>query len=211
MRQVTGAGEVAAVAVNLHAVVVEDVVVEAREEPHLVFPERLPVVAVPIEGVRERDHPLQPVARGTAKQQQRLEIRVLLQLLKHGLHILQVVEVEAEVARVLDDGLVDAHREDAGEGAVVELVRLVLSAVPLVLDRAVFTGAVFGVVADDVVEHIDQVPHLVRVFVRDGAPEDAEAGQSLQVALRRRLHGVVVRCAPEIHRRGVAFVCVHGL
>lgn len=53
MRQVTGAGEVAAVAVNLHAVVVEDVVVEAREETHLVFPERLPVVAVPIEGVRE--------------------------------------------------------------------------------------------------------------------------------------------------------------
>lgn len=211
MRQVTGAGEVAAVAVNLHAVVVEDVVVEAGKEPHLVFPERLPVVAISIEGVCERDHPLQPVTRGTAKQQQRLEIRVLLQLLKHGLHILQMVEVEAEVARVLDDSLVDTHREDAGEGAVVKLVRLVLSSVPLILDRAIFTGAVFGVVTDDVVEHIDQVHHLVRVFVRDGSSEDAEARQSLQVALRRGLHGVVVGCALEVHRRGVAFVGVHGL
>lgn len=211
MRQETGARQVAALAVNLHAVVIEDVVVEAGEESHLVFPERLPVVAVSIEGVRERDHPLQTVARGTAKQQQRLEVRVFLQGLKHGLHILQVVEVEAEVARVLDDGLVRPHREDAGEGAVVELVRLVLPAVPLILDGAILVGAVLGVVADDVVVHIDQVHHLVRVFVRDGSPEDAEARQLLQVAFCRRLHGVIVRRTPEIHRRGVGLIHVHGL
>ena len=95
MRQETGARQVAALAVHLHAVVVEDVVVEAREEPNLVFPEGLPVVAVSKEGICERHHPLQPVARGTAKQQQRLKVRVFLQGLKHSLHVLQMVEVEA--------------------------------------------------------------------------------------------------------------------
>ena len=170
MRQETGARQVAALAVNLHAVMVEDVVVEAREESHLVFPESLPVAAVAEEGVRERHHPLQPVARGAAKQQQRLKVRVFLQGPKHGIHFLQVVEVQADVARVLDDGLVRPHREDAGESAVVEHVSLVLSAVPLILDGAVLIGAVLGVVADDVVVHIDQVHHLVGVFVRDGSP-----------------------------------------
>lgn len=197
--------------VNLHTIVVEDVVVETGEEPNLVFPGRLPIVAVSKERVRERHHPLQPVARGTAKQQQRLKVRVFLQGLKHSLHVLQVVEVQADVARVLDNGLVRPHREDAGEGAVVELVRLILSAVPLVLDGAVLAGAILGVVADDVVEHIDQVHHLVRVFVRDGSPEDAEAWHLLQVAFCRRLHGVIVWRAPEIHRRGVGLVHVHGL
>lgn len=211
MRKETGARQVAALAVNLHAVVVEDVVVETGEEPHLVFPESLPVAAIAEEGIRERHHPLQPVPRGTAKQQQRLEVRVFLQGLKHGLHVLQVVKIEAEIARVLDDGLVRPHREDAREGAVVELVRLILPTVPLVLDRAVLAGAVFGVVADDVVEHIDQVHHLVRVFVRDGSPEDAETRQFLQVAFCRRLHGVIIRRAPEIHRRGVGLIHVHGL
>ena len=211
MRQETGARQVAALAVHLHAVVVEDVVVEAREESHLVFPEGLPVAAIAEERIRERHHPFQPVARGAAKQQQRLEVRVFLQGLKYGLHVLQVVKIEAEIARVLDDGLVRPHREDAREGAVVELVRLVLPSVPLVLDRPVLAGAVFGIVADDVVEHIDQVHHLVRVFVRDGSPKDAEARQLLQVAFCRRLHGVIVRRTPEIHRRGVGLIHVHGL
>lgn len=81
--------------VNLHTIVVEDVVVETGEEPNLVFPGRLPIVAVSKEGICERHHPLQPVARGTAKQQQRLKVRVFLQGLKHSLHVLQMVEVEA--------------------------------------------------------------------------------------------------------------------
>lgn len=81
--------------VNLHTIVVEDVVVETGEEPNLVFPGRLPIVAVSKERVRERNHPFQPVARGTPKQQQRLEIWIMLQLLKHGLNRLQMVEVEA--------------------------------------------------------------------------------------------------------------------
>ena len=211
MRKETGAGEVPALAVNLHAIVVEDIVVQTREETHLVFPKRLSIVAVSIKGVRERDHPLQPVTRWTPKQQKRLKVRVFLQGFKHSLHVLQVVEVEAEVARVLDDGLIRPHRKDAGEGAVVEFVRLVLSSVPFILDGAVLVSAVFGIVADDVVEHIDQVHHLVGVFIRDGSPEDAKARHVLQVAFRRRLHGVAVRCAPEIHRWGVGLVHVHGL
>lgn len=197
--------------VNLHTIVVEDVVVETGEEPNLVFPGRLPIVAVSKERVRERHHPLQPVARGTAKQQQRLKVRVFLQGLKHSLHVLQVVEVQADVARVLDNGLVRPHREDAGEGAVVELVRLILPPIPFLLDAAVLLCAVFGIVADDVVEHINQVHHLVGVFVRDGSSEDAEAWQLLQVTMRRRLYGIVVRCAPKIHDWGIAFVDVHGL
>lgn len=197
--------------VNLHTIVVEDVVVETGEEPNLVFPGRLPIVAVSKERVRERNHPFQPVARGTPKQQQRLEIWIFLQGLKHSLHVLQVVEVQADVARVLDNGLVRPHREDAGEGAVVELVRLVLPPIPFLLDAAVLLCAVFGIVADDVVEHINQVHHLVGVFVRDGSSEDAEAWQLLQVTMRRRLYGIVVRCAPKIHDWGIAFVDVHGL
>ena len=112
---------------------------------------------------------------------------------------------------MLDDGLVGTDGEDAGESAVVEHVGLVLSAVPLILDGAVLVGTVLGIAADDVVIHIDQVHHLVGILVRDGSPEDAEARHVLQVAFGRRLHGVVVRRTPEIHRRGVGLVHVHGL
>ena len=83
--------------VHFHAVMVEDVVVEAGEKPDLVFSEGLPVAAVAEEGIRERDHPFQPVTRGAAKQQQRLKVRVFLLGLKHSLHILQMVEVEADI------------------------------------------------------------------------------------------------------------------
>jgi len=75
---------------------------------------------------------------------------------------------------VLDDGLICAFGEDAAEGTIVKLGRFVLAAIPLILDGAVLVCAVFGVVADDVVEDINQVDDLVGILIGDGSPVDGE-------------------------------------
>ena len=182
MRQVAGTGKVAAVLIHFDAIVVEDIVVEAGEKSNLVLAVRLTIFAIAEKRVVEGYDPFETVARGAAEEQQRLEILVLLQGLKGGFDILQVVEVEADVARVLNDGGIVADGEDAGEGAVIEHVCLELAAVSLIFDGAAFIGAVFGVVADDVIVDINQVDDLVGVFVGDRSAEDVEAWQLLKVA-----------------------------
>lgn len=112
---------------------------------------------------------------------------------------------------MLDDGFVGTDGEDAREGAIVEFVGFELTAVLVYLDATILACAVFCIVADDVIEDIDQVDDLIRVFVGDRPAEDGEGRHVLQVARWRRLDGIVIGCSPEIHGRGVGNVGIHEL
>lgn len=57
MRKETGSGKVAAAAIDLDIIVVEDVVVEADEKSLLVLPYRFPRIAIATEGIGEGNDP----------------------------------------------------------------------------------------------------------------------------------------------------------
>ncbi len=83
---------------------------------------------------------------------------------------------------MLDDGFIGTDGEDAAEGAVVELIGFVLAAVSIIFDGAQLIGAVFGIVANDVVEYINQVDDLIGMLVGDGSSEDGERRHLGEVA-----------------------------
>ncbi len=82
---------------------------------------------------------------------------IFFQLSEGGFDIFQVVEIEADIAGMLDDGFVGTDGEDAREGAIVEFVGFVLTAVLVYLDATVLACAVFCIVADDVIEDIKKM------------------------------------------------------
>jgi len=79
------------------------------------------VVAVAAFGQIDRNHPFEAVAGGAAEEQLRLKVFVRLELAEKALNVLQVVEIEAEQAAVLDEFVFLADGEGAGKGTVVEL------------------------------------------------------------------------------------------
>ena len=112
---------------------------------------------------------------------------------------------------MLNDCLIGTDGENTAESAIVKFIGFVLAAISIIFDGAEFVGAVFGKVADDVVEDIYQIDDLIRVFVGDGSSEDGKAWHILQVTRRRRLDSVVVRSAPEVHGGSAGLIGIHGL
>jgi hypothetical protein len=73
---------------------VEDVIVEACKETDLVIAVGFTIFAITEIGIMEGYDPFEAIPRRAAEKQQGLKISVLLQGLKDGFDILQVVEVQ---------------------------------------------------------------------------------------------------------------------
>jgi len=125
------------------------------------------------------DNPLEPVTAGRAEHQLGLEVGVVQERPLEDVYVLNVVEVETEVAAVFHQVVVGPLGEHAGEGAVGEVGRLVVAPDVLVFDGAEFLGLGLSVGTGDVVPGIQQRDGLVRSLVRDRSLEEGEGGERL--------------------------------
>ena len=123
--------------------------------------------------------PLEAVSAGGAKHQLGLEVRVVQERPLERFKVLDVVEIQTEVAAVFHQLVVGPLAEHARERAVCEVSRLVLASGVLVFDGTKFLGLRLGVVAGDVVPDIEQRDGLVRRLVRDRCLEEGERRERL--------------------------------
>lgn len=124
------------------------------------------------------DNPFESVTAGKAEHQLGFEVRVVLERPLEGVYVLNVVEVEAEVAAMFYQVVVGPLGEHTGEGAVGEVGRLVVAPDVLVFDGAEFLGLGLSVVTGDVVPDIQQRDGLVRSLVRDRCLEEGGGAAS---------------------------------
>ena len=129
------------------------------------------------------DNPFESVSGRAAEKELGVQLRVTLERLKEILQLGDVVEIQTEEAAVLDDFVLFAGAESAGEGAVVESTGLEGPGPLRVPDAAEVQGAVFCVVAGDIVPGIPEV----NLFVRDGVPDGGLEKGKVRLQDQRRL------------------------
>ena len=164
--QEAGAGDVLAVLVRLIAV-----------GGLAVGGDGVEVVLVGHFGQIDGDNPFNAVTGWAAKEELGGEVFIAEEGVVEGLPFLDVVEVHAEEAGVLDEGAVGPGGEGAAESAVVEVGALVEASAFEVCEAAELGGLLAGVVAADVVVGIDKGDGLVRDGVGDGGLEEGESDE----------------------------------
>ena len=164
--QEAGAGDVLAVLVGLVAV-----------GGLAVGGDGVEVVLVEHFGQVDGDDPFDAVAGGAAEEELGGEVFVAQEGVVEGLPFQDVVEIDAEEARVLDEGAVGPGGEGAAEGAVVEVGALVEAGTFEICEAAELGGLLAGVVTADVVVGIDKSNALVRDGVGDRGLEEGEADE----------------------------------
>ena len=165
--QEAGAGDVLAVPVGLVAV-----------GGLAVGGDGVEVVLVGHFGQVDGDNPFDAVAGWAAEEELGGEVFVTQEGVVEDLPLLDVVEIHAEEAGVLDEGAVGPGREGSAEGAVVEVGALIETGTLEVREAAELGGLLAGIVAADVVEGIDKGNGLVRDGVGDRSLEEGESDES---------------------------------
>ena len=164
--QETGAGDVLAVLVGL--VAVGGLAVDG---------DGVEVVLVGHFGQIDGDDPFDAVSGGAAEEELGGEVFVAQEGVVEGLPFLDVVEIHAKEAGVLDEGAVGPGGEGAAEGAVVEVSALVEAGAFEICEAAELGGLFAGVVAAYVVIGIDKGDGLVRDGVGDRCLEEGESDE----------------------------------
>ena len=154
--------------------------------------DRAEVVAVAAFGKVNGDNPFEAVAGGTPEEQLGLEVFVALELTEESLNVLQVVEVEAKQAAVLDELVFLADGKGAGKGTVIELRCFELAGTSDVAYPPEVLGAVAGIAADDVVVGVADGDLLVRDGVGHRRLEEGEVGLLDEGRLEKKAGGLLL-------------------
>jgi hypothetical protein len=138
------------------------------------FGYRIEEITMGVFGEVNGNNPFEAITRRTAEEKLGVEILVKEQLLTQIIEVVQVVEVDAHQARVLNKGIGVALGKYAREAAIVEAVRLEALRLGFVRDGTKVGGALLSGFAYDVEVGIKQGDGLVGHGAGDGGTEEGE-------------------------------------